>query len=67
MTGTSPLCSASFGKSSSPRLFACSFWMRLTIRFRKAGGSPAISSSAVIIRYQSSSVFISLNSAIDSR
>ena len=67
MTGTPPRCSASFGKSSSPRLFACSFCDPLDDRLRKAGGRSAISSAAVIDRYQSSSVFISLNSAIDSR
>ncbi len=67
MTGISPLCSTSFGNISSPRLFACSFSMRLTSRLRRSGGSSARSSAAVIIRYHSSSVFISLSSAIDSR
>ena len=62
-----PRFSASFGNISSPRLFACSFSMRLMIRFRNLGGRPPISSSAVSDRYHNSSVFNWLNSAMDSR
>ena len=67
MTGTSPLCSTSFGNISSPRLFACSFSMRFMTRLRSLGGMPPSSSSAVSARYHNSSVFIWLNSAMDSR
>ena len=68
MTGISPLCSASFGKISSATLFARSFCMRFMARLRKSGSlMPATSSSAPSDRYQSSSVFIWLNSAMDSR
>jgi hypothetical protein len=68
MTGISPRCSASFGKISSPALLARSFSTRPVARLRTSGSlMPEISCSAVTARYQSSSVFSSLNSAIDSR
>ena len=67
MTGIRPRCSTSLGKSASPRLLARSFSMRFWIRFRTAGTSIPGSSSAPREWYQSSSVFSSLYSAIDSR
>ena len=68
MTGISPLCSTSFGKMSSAMLFARSFCRRLMARLRRAGSlMPATSSSAPSAWYHSSSVFIWLNSAMDSR
>ena len=68
MTGISPLCSTSFGKISSATLFARSFCRRLMARLRSSGSLMlATSSSAPIDWYHSSSVFIWLNSAMDSR
>ena len=68
MEGISPLCSTNFGKMSSATLFARSFWRRSRARLRSLGSlTCATKSSASIARYQSSSVFISLNSAMDSR
>ena len=68
MTGISPLCSASFGKMSSAMLFARSFWRRARARLRSSGSwMLATTSSIAIAWYHSSSVFIRLNSAIDSR
>ena len=68
MTGISPLCSTSFGKMSSATLFARSFCRRLRPRSRSAGSlMPATRSSAHSAWYHSSSVFIWLNSAMDSR
>ena len=46
MTGTSPLCSTSFGNSSSPRLFPRSFSMRFCARRCSAGSSPETRSSS---------------------
>ena len=68
MTGISSLCSTSLGKISSPALFARSFFIRLTARCRSFGSlMVAMMSSAQSAVYQSSSVFILLNSAMDSR
>ena len=69
MTGISPLCSTSFGKMSSAMLFARSFWRRFRTRLRKLG---VLDARHQLVRpqiawYHSSSVFIWLNSAIDSR
>ncbi len=68
MTGASPLCSTSFGKMSSATLFSLSFCTRFMALARKTGSSMlASSSSEPSARYHSSSVFSSLNSAMDSR
>ena len=68
MTGVGLFLSASFGKMSSAMLFARSFCRRLRACARNAESlMPATNSSAGSARYHSSSVFSSLNSAIDSR
>ena len=68
MIGLSPLCSTSLGKTSSAMLLRRSFCRRARPRLRTAGSLiVAMRSSSSSERYQSSSVFIWLNSAIDWR
>ncbi len=68
MIGLSPLCSTSLGNTSSAMLFPRSFRRRPRPRLRMAGSLIfATRSSSSSEKYQSSSVFIRLNSAIDSR
>ena len=68
MIGLSPLCSTSLGKMSSATLLLRSFSNRFVTRSRIAGSLIEATRSSIWIEwYQSSSVCIWLNSAIDSR
>ncbi len=67
MTALSPLCSASFGNISSPRLFAVSLSMRFSARRRRSSGRSAMSASTGRDWCHSSSVLSWESSDMNSR